>query len=65
MSYISTEELDEIYNFAVKLGKDAGQLLLAAAKKRMGDGGVTVEDHQEHTEKENSVDLVTETDEGR
>jgi len=63
MSSISTENLDDIYNFAVKLGKDAGQLLLAAAKKRMRDGGVTVDQH-EHTEKENSVDLVTETDEG-
>jgi myo-inositol-1(or 4)-monophosphatase len=62
MSYLSEKELDEIYAFAVKLGKDAGQLLLAATQKRMGDEGVT--DAKEHVQKENSVDLVTETDEG-
>lgn len=63
MYHISTEELDDIYAFAVRLGKDAGQLLLAAAKRRMAGGGVPV-DQQGHIEKENSVDLVTETDEG-
>lgn len=52
--------LDEIYQFALKLGKDAGKLLQQAAQKRMsGDAQLDEE------EKLNSVDIVTKTDEGR
>ncbi|KAF2687181.1 inositol monophosphatase [Lentithecium fluviatile CBS 122367] len=61
MSEISKEELDEIYAFAVQLGKDAGEMLMDAAKVRMGDVGT--QEQKEHVQKENAVDLVTETDE--
>lgn len=63
MTGFSQEQLDEIYGFAVELGKDAGQMLLDAARLRMGDGGRSA-GQKEHVEKENAVDLVTETDEG-
>ncbi|ORY10433.1 inositol monophosphatase [Clohesyomyces aquaticus] len=56
----SREELGDIYAFAVELGKQAGQMLLDAAKLRMGDGS---KEEKEHVQKENAVDLVTETDE--
>lgn len=50
--------IDEAYLFALQLGKDAGQMVMDAAQRRMaGDGGVSVE-------KENAVDLVTKTDTG-
>ena len=64
MADISQEQLDEIYAFAVQLGKDAGRMLLDAARLRMGDGPASRE-QKEHVEKENAVDLVTETDEGK
>jgi myo-inositol-1(or 4)-monophosphatase len=55
------EELDEIYAFAVQLGKDAGKLLLDAAQARfMGDD----QSPQDISEKESAVDIVTKTDEG-
>ena len=55
-------ELDEIYAFAVQLGKDAGKLLLEAAQSRFnGDGQGT----QEFEEKDSAVDIVTKTDEGQ
>ncbi|KAF2799958.1 inositol monophosphatase [Melanomma pulvis-pyrius CBS 109.77] len=62
MTDISKEELDGIYAFAVNLGKEAGKMLLEAAKLRMGDERVS-EERKEHVQKENAVDLVTETDE--
>jgi myo-inositol-1(or 4)-monophosphatase len=66
MSEISKEGLDEIYAFAVQLGKDAGKMLLDTAKLRMGDAdGNGREEMKEHVQKMNAVDLVTETDEGR
>jgi hypothetical protein len=65
MSEISREELDEIYAFAVQLGKDAGKMLLEAANLRMGDAdGKGRQELKEHVQKVNAVDLVTETDEG-
>lgn len=51
--------LDEIYQFAIQLGKDAGKLLQYAAQQRMNGG-----DQLEEVEKLNSVDIVTKTDEG-
>ena len=63
MSDLSREQLDEIYEFAVQLGQDAGKLLMDAARLRMGATGT--QEQKEHVEKENAVDLVTETDEGR
>lgn len=61
MSEISKEELDEIYAFAIELGKRAGQMLKDAAQLRMDGGGTKAQD--EHVQKANAVDLVTETDE--
>ncbi len=63
MAEISNDELSDIYAFAVQLGKDAGAMLTAAAQSRFGNAaqatGLAFE------EKENSVDIVTQTDEGR
>jgi hypothetical protein len=62
MSSIGEKELEEIYVFAIQLGKDAGKLLLDAANLRMqGDG----RKEQTSVEKASSVDLVTQTDEGK
>ncbi|KAK7192800.1 hypothetical protein DPSP01_011221 [Paraphaeosphaeria sporulosa] len=58
---ISRADLDEIYAFAIQLGKDAGRMLMAAAHARMGDAGSSSQ--KAHTQKMNAVDLVTETDE--
>ncbi|KAE8859934.1 hypothetical protein PTNB29_07165 [Pyrenophora teres f. teres] len=59
---ISREELDDIYAFAVRLGKAAGKMLMDAAQIRI-DGGSDVKQEKEYIQKENAVDLVTETDE--
>ncbi|ROV93699.1 hypothetical protein VPNG_08881 [Cytospora leucostoma] len=56
---ITEEELDEIYAFAIQLGKDAGDMLMDAAKLRMTGGG-----EQESEEKESAVDIVTKVDTG-
>lgn len=62
MPSIGEKELEEIYAFAIQLGKDAGNLLLEAANLRMqGDG----REEQTSVEKASSVDLVTQTDEGK
>ena len=63
MADISREELDHIYNFAVFLGRKAGQMLLDAANLRMGPTSDASRRPQTHVQKENAVDLVTETDE--
>ncbi|KAJ2967778.1 hypothetical protein NUW58_g10368 [Xylaria curta] len=60
MSEISVQELGEIYDFAVRLGKDAGNLLMDLAKARWGDKG---RGEQLVSEKENAVDIVTKADE--
>ncbi|KAK7537636.1 inositol monophosphatase [Phyllosticta citricarpa] len=57
---IEQAELDEIYAFAVQLGKDAGKMLLEAAMSRCSAGRP---EEKEHVEKMNAVDLVTQTDE--
>ncbi|EMD70030.1 hypothetical protein GGP41_000185 [Bipolaris sorokiniana] len=62
MAELSREELDEIYAFAVDLGKKAGKMLMDAAQARMNSESTTTEEKQ-HVQKENAVDLVTETDE--
>lgn len=66
MSGINDQELQEVYQFAIQLGKDAGDMLMTAARSRMqgtasgsGSGGQVA-----YVEKENSVDLVTKTDNG-
>jgi myo-inositol-1(or 4)-monophosphatase len=53
---IPQDQLDEIYAFAIDLARKAGQLLLERIDERNAD--------QVYTEKENAVDLVTQTDEG-
>ncbi|KAG7284074.1 hypothetical protein NEMBOFW57_010435 [Staphylotrichum longicolle] len=53
-------ELDEIYAFAVQLGKDAGKLLLEAAQSRFNGSG---QGAQAFEEKDSAVDIVTKTDE--
>lgn len=59
------QELSEVYAFAVQLGKDAGDLLMAAARRRMtGDADSGSSNSIEVAEKESSVDIVTQTDHG-
>ena len=61
MAESTAGELDDVYDFAVQLGKEAGQLLLERAQARSGDGSRTT-----HVSvKESSVDIVTQTDEGQ
>ena len=58
---ITDDELDDIYAFAVQLGKDAGSLLLEAAQSRIRGND---EGAQAFVEKDSAVDIVTKTDEG-
>jgi myo-inositol-1(or 4)-monophosphatase len=58
---MDSQQLTEIYAFAVQLGKDAGDMLMAAAQRRI-DGRGTSSTTVSYVEKENSVDLVTKTD---
>lgn len=57
MAGLGAEDLDQVYHFAVQLGKDTGKMLLDA---RSGHGL-----RANHIEKESSVDLVTQTDESK
>ncbi|KAB2569937.1 putative inositol monophosphatase protein [Lasiodiplodia theobromae] len=57
---LSSKELDDIYSFAIQLGKDAGKMLLEAAMLRCKGG---IAENTAHVEKMNAVDLVTQTDE--
>ncbi len=59
---LTEAELDEIYAFAVQLGKDAGKLLLDVAQSRFNGAGQSTQDFEE---KDSSVDIVTKTDEGK
>lgn len=59
MPSLSQKELDEIYAFAVDLGRKAGQLLLNGVEERINGGG-----NGPVAEKDNAVDIVTQTDEG-
>ncbi|KAF2204803.1 hypothetical protein GQ43DRAFT_428637 [Delitschia confertaspora ATCC 74209] len=58
-------ELDDIYEFAINLGKRAGMMLIEAAMMSMGGGQMSSDVEGMHVEKDNAVDLVTQTDEGR
>lgn len=64
MEDLTQDELDHIYAFAVDLGKQAGRMLMEAAQSRMS-GTDTTKPGKQHVQKENSVDLVTETDESK
>ena len=55
---ISETELEEIYQFAIQLGKDAGDMLLKALYARRLD----IDSQEEPEEKMNAVDIVTKTD---
>ncbi|KZZ94289.1 inositol monophosphatase [Moelleriella libera RCEF 2490] len=64
---MNDQTLSEIYDFAVQLGKDAGQLLLDAAWSRApsttaGGNSSSSSAQPVPVEKESSVDIVTETD---
>ncbi|KAF4207776.1 hypothetical protein CNMCM6805_005164 [Aspergillus fumigatiaffinis] len=53
-------QLDEIYAFAVDLGRKAGDLLLERIDRQIASDGETA---YAYTEKDNAVDIVTQTDE--
>ncbi|KAK4162314.1 protein qutG [Cladorrhinum sp. PSN259] len=57
---LTETELDDIYAFAIQLGKDAGKLLLEASQLRINS---VSQSSSFFTEKDNSVDIVTKTDE--
>lgn len=59
-------DLDEVYAFTVQLAEDAGRMLLGAAETRMRPmNDSNLDPAAGHVvEKESSVDLVTQTDEG-
>jgi myo-inositol-1(or 4)-monophosphatase len=57
------EHLKEIYDFAVQLAKDAGRMLMDGVEARCGNDS-TPSTEQTHVEKDSSVDIVTQTDEG-
>lgn len=69
-SGMTAEQLDEIYQFAIDLGKKAGQKLLDGMHSRMtGTGNLQAADantsnNLAFTEKDNAVDIVTQVDEG-
>lgn len=55
------DELDEIYAFAVDLGRKAGKLLMDRVEQHIsGSENYT----KQYEEKDNAVDIVTQTDEG-
>lgn len=58
---LTSEDLGEVYRFSIGLAKEAGQLLLDGANQRIQGQNVA----NDHIEKENSVDIVTKTDEGK
>jgi myo-inositol-1(or 4)-monophosphatase len=60
MQDIGPQELEQIYHFAIQLGKDAGKILLDGIEERKLGGTSTTED----VEKVNAVDIVTQTDNG-
>jgi myo-inositol-1(or 4)-monophosphatase len=64
MPGINDQELDEVYQFAIQLGKDAGDMLMNAARSRMQGKSSDSGGQVAYVEKENSVDLVTKTDNG-
>ena len=64
MAEVNDQELADIYTFAVKLGKDAGDLLMAAAQRRIDDSNSSSSTAVSYVEKESSVDIVTKTDNG-
>jgi myo-inositol-1(or 4)-monophosphatase len=58
---LSDHELSEIYDFALSLGRRAGQILLDGVDKRCGEQSGR---WQNQVDKESAVDIVTQTDLG-
>ena len=58
---IPQDGLEDIYQFAVELGKSAGKILLEGIERRRVD---VDNDAHEAVEKLNAVDIVTQTDNG-
>ncbi len=63
---MSEAELQEIYTFALDLGRRAGRILTDGVERRCGDvaGREGEGDGMVHKEKMNAVDIVTQTDLG-
>ena len=61
---ISNAELQEIYKFALDLGRRAGRILIDGVEKRCGDAGERGNGVGRMEEKMNAVDIVTQTDLG-
>tara|TARA_R110002033_G_C3720831_1_gene222930 strand:- start:203 stop:430 length:228 start_codon:yes stop_codon:yes gene_type:complete len=59
---MSDSELQEIYTFALDLGRRAGKILLDGVEKRCG--AESGRDVGKQEEKMNAVDIVTQTDLG-
>lgn len=64
MSDITPDHLNEVYAFAVQLGKDAGEMLMTAARKRF-ESHAGASTSVSYVEKDSSVDIVTKTDNGK
>jgi myo-inositol-1(or 4)-monophosphatase len=60
-SHFDTEELKEIYDFALSLGRNAGKILLDGVEKRCGEESGR---WQGQEDKDSAVDIVTQTDLG-
>jgi myo-inositol-1(or 4)-monophosphatase len=58
------EELKQIYDFALDLGRRAGRILVEGVEKRTGEVGAREEGGGKQKEKMNAVDIVTQTDFG-
>ena len=60
------DDLKQIYDFALDLGRRAGRILIEGVEKRTGDVGEREEGRGggELKEKMNAVDIVTQTDLG-
>lgn len=59
--HLDTEELRQIYDFALSLGRNAGKILLDGVEKRCGEESGR---WQGQEDKESTVDIVTQTDFG-
>lgn len=64
MPDMNDDQLSEVYSFAVQLGKDAGDMLMKAARRRF-DNQSGPSTSVAYVEKDNAVDIVTSTDNGK
>jgi myo-inositol-1(or 4)-monophosphatase len=61
MDPFTDDQMQEMYLFALDLGRRAGKILMQGMEKRISGTG---EPEQAHVEKMNAVDIVTQTDLG-